>query len=72
VTYLDEAAAILRNALEDAETRYRIGNLRGSTPESRQEFLDARLRIAEGFARLHEAGRTAAPGEPDAGQETGQ
>lgn len=70
MNYLDEAAAILRKALESAEQRYRI-NAGHNTPEDRQELLEARLRIAEGFARLHDADRTAAPEEPDAGQETG-
>lgn len=68
-TYLEEAAAILRKALESAEERYRL-NMRHA-PEDRRELLEVRVRVAEGFARLHEAD-VSAPKGPDAGQETGQ
>jgi hypothetical protein len=68
VSYLEEAADILRKALESAEERYRL-NMRHA-PEDRRELLEVRVRVAEGFARLHEA-ESASRG-PDAGQETGQ
>ena len=61
--YLNEAAAILRNALKSAEERYRV-NLGRNTPEDRRELLEARVRVAEGFARLHEAGRAQPEQEP--------
>ncbi len=54
-TYLEEAAAILRSALEAAENRYNAAIGRPRTPEDRRELLEARVRVAEGFARLHEA-----------------
>jgi len=65
-TYLEEAAAILHKELTVWNTRA-IKN-----PENmRAEILDARLRIAEGFARLAaiQAGLPF-PVQPDPGQET--
>ena len=66
MTYLDEAAAILRKALESAEERYRL-NMR-KAPEDRRELLEVRVRVAEGFALLHEADRATGtpPADPQA------
>jgi hypothetical protein len=50
-SYLEEATAILRNALKSAEDRY-VVNIGRNTPEDRRELLEARIRVAEGFARL--------------------
>jgi hypothetical protein len=47
-----EGAAILYKALESAENRAMRTD---TSPEGRQELLEARLRVAEGFARLQEA-----------------
>jgi hypothetical protein len=71
-SYLEEAAAILRAALKSAEERYQLNTSR-STPEERRELLDARIRVAEGFARLHEAERAPQTGhdsDSDAGSTT--
>lgn len=64
--YLDEAAAILRAALKSAENRWAVTS---STPEDRRELLEARVRVAEGFARLHEAGRAVPAASPGDGKE---
>ncbi len=56
-TYLEEAAVILRKALKSAEDRY-VVNVGRNTPEDRRELMEARVRIAEAFARLHEADHT--------------
>jgi hypothetical protein len=63
MSYLDEAADILRKALESAENRY--SNLMSRRMDGdRRELLEARVRIAEGFARLHEAERAGGAAAP--------
>lgn len=63
--YLEEGAAILRQALKAAEERYK--SAMNPSAEDRGELLEIRLRIAGAFARLHAAGgnRGAACVQPD-------
>jgi len=66
MTYLEDAAAILNKALTDWNQRA----LRN--PENlRAEILDARLRIAEGFARLAAAEHAGTPGGDETATEAG-
>jgi hypothetical protein len=58
VTYLEDAAAILAKALADWERRA-IKN----SENMRAEILDARLRIADGFARLAAVERADVPAD---------
>lgn len=58
--YLEEGAAVLREALESAEARYNaIPSIRKA--EDRRELLEARVRVVEGFAALAAAGRSPQP-----------
>lgn len=62
--YLEEGAAILRSALETAVSRYNA-ILSQRKAEDRRELMEARVRVAEGFAALGAAERGAAAAQPE-------